>query len=543
MPENRRLPESLYTRGVEWAWLALMRNNVCYLLSALLMLVGCYIVCVPYLFELKIIGGLIELLGAINVYEALVVLTCGFLIRRIPASRESRTLVLVELLFLLDVTFTVNGCLPIHFRWGLILAASSLALALVKIFVLDTGARASIFGGIKTLLMPALFFVYTFQPFLVLFAVPGTMSAPLVTSLIWTAFGALPLLLFGTRLASPLATQEFADLPWWKRRRFQTTVVGITLGVVALQVGGQCWVHRIPLTLHCFAPLAISLFAVLPVFFPNALGRWLDTVRIAATLALLVFGAGVYERSWSLPQIGLNLTPWRINAMFAALISLLLWKREGATAHLDSLYACGMLAFLGHDGTSINEFLRRPDGTTILASLPLLLLWLRHNRNYARVMAVISFQLLLCVRFLYASDPSVDVALQYVRLWPLCAFGCSLLLRQDHRLWKYALLAAMFWLGARSFGYADLASLNYFCVVFLVLAGAAIIGNQLPLPILPAYLFLAATTRRVLPTPDSATHWGWLVIALAFGVFGFAFLVTRRKLQLNEQGLADAASE
>src|SRR6185436_4948868 len=134
MSEQRSQPDSLYSHAIDWLWRALMRHNVCYLLSALLMLIGCYIVCVPYLFELKIIGGLIDLLGAINLYEFMVVLTCGFLIRHIPASRESRTLVLVELLFLLDVTFTVNGSLPIHFRWGLILAAGSLALALIKIF-------------------------------------------------------------------------------------------------------------------------------------------------------------------------------------------------------------------------------------------------------------------------------------------------------------------------------------------------------------------------------------------------------------------------
>ena len=543
MSENLNVPQSLTARSAEWALRALMRNNVCYLLSALLMLVGCYIVCVPYLFELKIIGGLIDLLGAINLYEVLVVLTCGFLIRRIPANRESRTLVLVELLFLLDVTFTVNGSLPIHFRWGLILAAASLALALIKIFVLDTGARTSIFGGIKAFLLPSLLFVYTFQPFLVLFATSGTKSSALVTSLIWTAFGALPLLLLTTRLGSPLLAEEFADLPWWKRRRFQTTVAGITLGIVALQLCGQSWVHRIPITIHCLAPLAISLLAVLPTLHPEAKGRWLDGIRIAATLALLVFGAGVYERPWSVPHYEFLLTPWRLNATFAALVSLLLWKREGASHHLDSAYVCGMLALMGHDGSQIGEFLQHPGGAAILASLPLLILWLRHNRNYVRVMAVMSFQLFVCVQYHYSSDASADAILQFFRYWPLCAFACSLLLREEHRRWRHALLAAMFWLGARSFGYADLASLNYFCVVFMVLTAAAIIGSHLPLPALPAYLLLAATSRHVLPAPDSAARWGWLVIALAFAVFGVAFLVTRRTLQMSDQGLVDTTSE
>src|SRR4051794_2202424 len=104
MIEQRSQPDSLYSHTIDWAWRALMRHNVCYLLSALLMLIGCYIVCVPYLFEFKIIGGLIDLLGAINAYEIIVVLTCGFLIRNMPQSRESATLLLVELLFLLDIT-------------------------------------------------------------------------------------------------------------------------------------------------------------------------------------------------------------------------------------------------------------------------------------------------------------------------------------------------------------------------------------------------------------------------------------------------------
>ena len=236
--------------------------------------------------------------------------------------------------------------------------------------------------------------------------------------------------------------------------------------------------------------------------------------------------------SWSRVSCGL-LENFSISVatIFAAFIAFVLWRREKSSLHLDGFCVLGSMAIMGHDGWSIRAFLHDPDLATVVAMLPIIALWLCHNRDYRRIMAVLSFELYLCVRMFYVFEPEADSWLQFVRYWPMLAFVCSIILhRSDCRRWRQVLLAAVFWLGARSFGDSDLASLDYFCLAFLWLAGASIIGGLVPLPFLPAYLLFGAATRRVIPAPDSAVHWGWVVIALAFGVFGFAFLVTRKRL-------------
>src|SRR5258708_24421965 len=92
----------------EW----LLRQNVLYLLSACLMLLGCYLISLPNLLAFRRnISELLLLLGVINIYEGLVILACGFILRRLPSSREGALLLLVEFLFLFDMTCTANACL------------------------------------------------------------------------------------------------------------------------------------------------------------------------------------------------------------------------------------------------------------------------------------------------------------------------------------------------------------------------------------------------------------------------------------------------
>ena len=70
MPLVSHGPGSRLSIPLDGLFLRLQRNNILYLLSAVLMLLGCYLVCVPYLITLKReVGGLLVLLGTINLYE------------------------------------------------------------------------------------------------------------------------------------------------------------------------------------------------------------------------------------------------------------------------------------------------------------------------------------------------------------------------------------------------------------------------------------------------------------------------------------------
>jgi len=55
------------------AWQVLQRNGLLYLLSALFMLIGCYLVCQPHLLEYKQFSSLLTLLSVVNCYEIMVI--------------------------------------------------------------------------------------------------------------------------------------------------------------------------------------------------------------------------------------------------------------------------------------------------------------------------------------------------------------------------------------------------------------------------------------------------------------------------------------
>jgi hypothetical protein len=61
---------------------SLKRNNVVFLMSACLMLFGCYRVCAPYLMQKMNRTGLLALPAVMNIYEVMVLCACGFIIRK-----------------------------------------------------------------------------------------------------------------------------------------------------------------------------------------------------------------------------------------------------------------------------------------------------------------------------------------------------------------------------------------------------------------------------------------------------------------------------
>ncbi|MCY3023573.1 MAG: hypothetical protein NTW87_31725, partial [Planctomycetota bacterium] len=217
-----------------------LRQNVFYLLSAFLMLLGCYLISLPHLLTPRPdITELLVLLGVINIYEGLVILACGFILRRLPASREATLLLLIEILFLFDMTFTASSCLTRHFKLGLGVAAAGFVLALLKLYALETGARHALFHRLKRFLIPALLVLYSFQGVLVLHSSEFPALRALCAYAIWLTFGALALL-----LPPDISDAVPPAAPWWAARSFRCAVGSLSLGLLALQLVAQSWVHR-----------------------------------------------------------------------------------------------------------------------------------------------------------------------------------------------------------------------------------------------------------------------------------------------------------
>ena len=108
------------------SWLRLIvDHNPFFLLSGLCMLFGCYLLNGGTT-RAGDVGKLVILLLVINAYEAMIIPLGLTLIRRGEFfKRNGRMLLVLELLFLIDITFTNGVISTVDARWGWLIASTS----------------------------------------------------------------------------------------------------------------------------------------------------------------------------------------------------------------------------------------------------------------------------------------------------------------------------------------------------------------------------------------------------------------------------------
>jgi len=513
----------------------LQRNNIFYLLSACLMLLGCYLVCVPYLLNLKReVGGLLVLLGTINVYEGLVVLASGYICRRAPASREGSTLLLVSLLFLLDVTFTINACLPVSLILGVAVAGFSFVLALVKLYALELGAGYPVYGRLSAFLIPALLFLYSFQGLLVLYPqdehlLPWREAA---SGLAWLLYGALPLpLIWAWR--PEIATSDAEPRPWWQTQQFGRVVVILTLVLTGLQLLGQSWVYRAPLNASNLVPLLLALLAVAHRFVEFKDQHAWRKIRIGLVYGLMLFSAVVAPAvQWNFYDFGVTVifTTYRIHCIFAALVLGLLHLREGGRASFDAAFSFILLALMGQSLPKQATFLMAPELPNACAVLALGAGWLTLHYTPIRMGLLVTFCLWVGLRLAVWEIQPESLYTEFWRWWLVCLLAMRIICKPQLNTFDCGLLVVVWCLGVWNCESEFSAGLQYFYAVALALLGACMRKWRVYGVVLLAYLVAANFAAFGAPVPASAAAWGWLVIVLAFVVFALAFQITRRRL-------------
>lgn len=513
----------------------LQHNNIFYMLSACLMLLGCYLVCVPYLLNLKReVGGLLVLLGTINVYEGLVVLASGYVCRRAPASRESSTLLIVSLLFLLDVTFTINACLPVNLILGVAVAGFSFVLALAKLYALEMGAGYSVYGRLSAFLIPALLFLYSFQGLLVLYPqdehlLPWREAA---SGLAWLLYGTLPLPLIWI-WNSETAASTAPPRPWWQTQQFGRVVVILALVLTGLQLLGQSWVYRAPLNASNLVPLLLALLAVAHQFVEfKDLHAW-RKIRIGLACGVLLFSAMAAPAvQWPFHGFGVTelFTTYRIHCIFAALVLGLLHLREGGRASFDAAFSFSLLALMGHSLPNQAKFLMTPELPNACAVLVLGAGWLALHYTPIRLGLLATFCLWVGLRLAIWEIQPGSLHNEFWRWWLACLLAMRIAHKPQLNTFDRGLLVVVWCLGVWNCGAEFSTGLPYFYGVALVLLGACIRKWRVYGAVLLTYLLAANLAAYGAPVPSSAAAWGWLVIVLAFVVFALAFQITRRRL-------------
>lgn len=506
---------------------AVRRLNVFYLLSALLMLLGCYLVCIPYLYKPRALSALLALLGTINLYEALVIGTCVYLIRRAPFRREVPLLLLIEVAFLFDATFTVNACVTAHYLWGLVITASSLALGFAKLYVLDRASRGRLFGARKSFLVAGMVFLYTFQPFLALYSGAGEdfrLAREFLVFSVWSAFAMLALFL----RAKPERPAPPVLHPVLK------SGTAVLAGAILLaQWVGQSWVHEAPFHAAFLLPLGFAAMALLPRPEPLRMGPLLFEGRTLSAMGLVAVGfalphAPKWELLNDLREPWLVLSPLRAALAMGAWLLFRAWQREGHAALLNAFAALSFLAVAGHDGQSVVGFVGAPEPDKVALLLPVALWWALHQRSYLRALLGLALYLALCVASV--ETKRLEFLAWYGRYLPLLAFVLGLALAPERWQRLLVLAGVLCGLGGNAIAANGDAGMVYFYLVACALALGAR-TRPLAYAMLLAACGAAGTWRYVeAPAPLTRGAWGWATILLAFGVFGIAFAITRWQL-------------
>jgi hypothetical protein len=505
------------------------RNNVLYLVSALFMLIGCYLVCLPHLFEYKQISSLLTLLGAINSYELMVIFACIYMLRKLPESSEWKTLLIVEVLFLLDATFTNNSCFSVSFSRGLIVLVSALAIGFIKVIVLELMSGKGVFKASLPILATGMIFTYSFQFFLAKEALDFDHLRPLVSYFVWLVFGTLPLFSGVGKVTQTPAVSSSAEI----RAVFHADSVQRATTIIAVLVpcahlAGQSWVHRAQFQYQYLVPIVVSLFVTAPDYFRlPKLKPWL---RLAP---LIVLGWSIVDSNEAGND---SVSVLRLNLIFAAFCYGVSWWRTGRPAR-DGLGVTAILAVSAISGGNRHEMFDFLLGPKLECLIPVLLisaLWLVFDQNYLQNVIVSTVSLFLIFRYICQIGIQIDALHELLYYIPIVAFLTQLRFedrRPMHRLWLWI---AIFLCGCWRSGESTDASLVYTCCASLSLAAGYFFVHRASKFGVACYTSIVIV-RRVVPAPTGGLSWGWVAIAIAFGLFALAFYATRLRAGIDQR--------
>jgi len=322
------------------------KHNPFYFASALSMFVGCYLLSRALAVAPGETAKVVALIGALNVYEGLLIGLALFLIVRRGLARDGRMLLFLESAFLVDVTLLASEVHAASRMGGALVAGSLLALAALKI-----GAVARVLG-----VPSAPLFRLALPPLALLLAAPGIFAALEDARLL-----SLPLVyVFWWGLAILVVAQAVDERRW--SRDVPTTPVA--LGAAALRralavapllsladhLVGAAWVQGLSTPACFFGPALVALgirSALLRApSQPWGGSIWLPTAGVLISMdvpaELVVSGA-----------TGLVLSPLRATLFGAGLAYLLAFRLHRWKAFAWGGGLCLASAVAGHSVSAI----------------------------------------------------------------------------------------------------------------------------------------------------------------------------------------------
>jgi hypothetical protein len=317
-----------------------VHHNPFYLLSALSMLLGCFLLSRALAPEPGHAGKLVLLIGVLNLYEALLIGLALFLIVGRGLVRDGRSLLVLESVFLVDATFLGSELYASDLGIGALVAGGLFLLALLK---LGTVGRV-----LRVPLPPPLWFAMA--PLAVLLAVPGIFAALAQARLL-----SLPIVyLLWWVLALLVVIQAAVERDWPAAPVRSPAAAGadalrVALGIaplasLAAHLIGAGWVQGLGFYPSFLGPLFLALGIRSALREVPSLPRK-SSLWWPATGVLVSLGA---SSDLVVTNLGVPLSPLRVTLVGAGLSYLLAFRIHRLRVFVWSACLCLGAAWAGH---------------------------------------------------------------------------------------------------------------------------------------------------------------------------------------------------
>jgi hypothetical protein len=265
-----------------------IRQNVFYLLSALFMILGCYLALKPFQQVTRSLADLIIYFALINTYEALLVITAIYITVKKNVVRDGVVLLFLECFFLADATL-MNSVYYLQGLWtGITINAIILLLAGLKVFFVARYLKLLFPRSFYLFLALGLAYLYMFTAFAA-YELKQVYDKSILLYIIWTVAGLIPLFLIRIKGNTQANTGALSELA----RKAQVILPLIIIGLTIIHLATFNWI--VSETFYpCFlSTFLISLATILPEFMPRLKEeKRLIQLQYALILAGILFTLG-----------------------------------------------------------------------------------------------------------------------------------------------------------------------------------------------------------------------------------------------------------
>ena len=229
-------------------------HNPCFLLSALLMFVGVFLLNTARSTYTADMGSLLAVLAAVNVYEFAILGLAVVLLRRMGVEKSYRDpwlLMLIQLLFLIDGGFLLSEAVQTSPSWGWVVNVVLFGLASLKVWMVMVGAKLPVRWRTMGFLLVQLGIMYGLPIVLSRVAVDGEVSERAMYG-VWWVVGLLPV------AYDLIAGKEVMTLTGRQQVLRRSYVIAPWLMLIA-HLGYYHYVYEAPFTAACLSPVMLGL--------------------------------------------------------------------------------------------------------------------------------------------------------------------------------------------------------------------------------------------------------------------------------------------